>query len=217
MTAANELTGQTISGIEILGRGPNDAKGNARWRCACSCGNEFLAAAYNLRNGKVRSCGCRFWATKHGMSRSALYGVWTGIHARCGNPKDTQYSNYGGRGIRVSDEWAEPIPFLDWARTNGYSPGLELDRIDNDGPYSPDNCRWTTRQANCNNRRITKYLEWGGKQVPLAELARQHGLDPSVLWSRLYSLNLPLDLALSFPADRQKMRVVLRQWRKSCA
>ncbi len=214
MTAANNLTGQIFFGIRVLGRGPNDRKSNAQWRCLCPCGAEFLAVAYTLRGGKIKSCGCRQSFIRHGMSRTRLYSVWAGLHQRCANPKSREYSNYGGRGIAVCDEWREPQSFLDWALATGYQGSLELDRIDNDGPYSPENCRWTTRRANCNNRRITKLIEWRGEPVPLADLARQHGLTPKMLWLRLYQVEMPLEMALTLPVDRQQNKAIMREWRK---
>lgn len=215
MTAPNELTGQTFNDVEVLRRGPNCRKGNAQWVCRCLCGNEFLTHGYMLKNGKARSCGCRHWAVKHGLSRTRLYIVWAGLHQRCSNPKDAEFHNYGGRGIAVAPEWREAAPFLEWAKANGYGDGLELDRIDNDGPYSPANCRWTTRRKNCNNKRNTIFLEWDGRQWALADLARRYGIDPGVLHSRLFTVKMPLEMALSLPVDRQRVKAIMREYRKT--
>lgn len=89
----------------------------------------------------------------HGGTGTRLYATWNHMRERCFNPSLKCYKNYGGRGITVCSEWSEFGPFWKWAVTNGYRDGLELDRKDNDGPYSPGNCRWTSRSANCQNKR----------------------------------------------------------------
>jgi hypothetical protein len=213
MTAPNELTGQTFSGIEVLGRGPNNPKGNCRWRCQCPCGAEFLALGYSLKRGKTKSCGCRQSFVRHGMSHHSLYTVWAGLHQRCGNQNCAEYANYGGRGITVCEEWRDPVPFLAWAQDSGWRKGLHLDRIDNDGPYAPGNCRFVSHRTNCNNRRNTVFLEWQGQTWPLADLARKYGLRPSILHSRLYEVKMPLEMALTLPVDRQRVKKIMRQWR----
>jgi len=117
----------------------------------------------------------------HGKRYTKIYEVWHSMCKRCANHNSPVYDKYGGRGIAVCDEWKDFLPFYEWAIENGYSEGLTLDRIDNDGNYSPDNCRWTTyHQQNANSRNNTDfagvsfdknrnsyaaYLHIGGKQV----------------------------------------------------
>ena len=98
-----------------------------------------------------------------------LYEVWTNMLGRCENPRREKYPDYGGRGIKVCGEWHDPNAFIDWAEANGYRPGLQLDRIDNDGDYAPDNCRWVTRAENCRNTRRTKSLTLLGETRSVAE------------------------------------------------
>lgn len=140
------------------------------WRFRCDCGNEIERSTANLhRDGrKIHSCGCHLggWAKGkppankvHNLSLSNLYTVWLSMKGRCYRPSAQGYKNYGGRGIYVSDKWRNDFTaFSEWCHANGYGRGLQLDRIDNDGPYAPENCRWVTRSANNANRRPALYL-----------------------------------------------------------
>lgn len=98
-----------------------------------------------------------------------LYGVWNSMLHRCEDEKREKFPDYGGRGISVCEEWHDPNTFMDWAFENGYEEGLQLDRIDNDGNYCPDNCRWATPTENCRHTRRTKYLTLIGQTKSVAE------------------------------------------------
>ena len=140
------------------------------YRCRCDCGNEKAVRLSDLLSGRVRSCGCyRKSLLKeigsqggyvHGGHGTRLYNIWSEIHSRCDNPNCPAYKNYGGRGIRVCDEWSSFIPFRDWALSNGYAKNLSIDRKDNDGDYSPDNCRWVTMEEQGKNRRNNVYISY---------------------------------------------------------
>jgi hypothetical protein len=114
---------------------------------------------------KQKSCGCdraelngkAHYLYKHGREPRQLYQVWKGIRERCSDPKNSKYNRYGGRGITVCCEWqSEYMPFRNWALTHGWRPGLEIDRRNNDGNYTPKNCRFVTRAVNCQNRSNNK-------------------------------------------------------------
>lgn len=127
----------------------------------CECGSEKMINRYNVRNGKVSSCGClkkdmlvkrnKEELSKHNLSGTKLFMVWDGIKKRT---KDKSNKNYGGRGISICSEWENDFKsFYDWSMENGYSEGLQIDRINNDGNYEPSNCRWVTPRKNCMNKR----------------------------------------------------------------
>ena len=126
------------------------------------CGNEFKAKAYMIKSKKVQSCGCyqrqKLIArnTTHGLNGTRIYNIGEGIKDRILKPKNKHYPYYGGRGIKICEAWLDVRIFYDWAMSNGYSDELTIDRIDNDGDYCPENCRWVTKTIQQRNKRIYK-------------------------------------------------------------
>ena len=136
------------------------------------CGTDFKANTYAIIQGKTKSCGCyqkrrASESTKtHGLIETRLYRIWADIKSRTLNINTKGFNDYGGRGITICDEWKNDVKsFYDWAITNGYLEGLSLDRIDNDGNYCPENCRWTTPTIQARNQRVCKNNKSGYKGV----------------------------------------------------
>lgn len=136
-----------------------------------------------MKRGSTRSCGCLKRETSakrfrtHGFSNSKLHGVWATMKARCYNDTQDSYKFYGGRGIKVCDEWREDfVPFLNWAMENGYEEGLSLDRIDPEVDYGPDNCRWATSKQQARNKRNTNYIHYAGDRLSLNDMCEKHGI-----------------------------------------
>lgn len=162
----------------------------ARARCKCDCGNEVTAIINNLTRGATKSCGCLndetrvAVNTKHGLTESTEHQIWAGMLQRCMNPNHPQYHNYGGRGIRVCERWQE---FKNFLVDMGRRPSLEysLDRKDNNGDYCPGNCKWSTREEQCRNRRYNVRLTINGETKLLVEWAEEYGLKPATIRRRL--------------------------------
>jgi len=152
--------------------------GKAQWLCKCDCGQRVTVFGYNLKNGNTRSCGCyKIDRTKqsnstHQQSRTRLYGVYRSMLGRCLNPANHRYSFYGARGIKVCRRWRGPQGFQNFAADMGERPAgaRSLERRDNNGPYSPDNCHWATQKEQCRNQRSNRLVWYKGKKFCLAEL-----------------------------------------------
>jgi hypothetical protein len=166
MPAFIDLTGQKFGRLTVIEHVKFiDGKRFSGWLCKCDCGNTTYQKSFQLRNNLVKSCGCYakerthnvHIAETHGDSKSRLYITWRNMRVRCFYPKDKRYSEYGGRGITVCDEWKNSFEaFRDWAIANGYSDDLTIDRINVNGNYCPENCRFITRAENNKNRRCIK-------------------------------------------------------------
>lgn len=186
-----DITGQTfnrLTAIEFV----ECRNGYACWKFQCSCGNQKILPGYSVRNGSVKSCGClhhnkdptkfKIKGERNEKGRPILHTTYHDMKLRCRNPHAAGYSNYGGRGIKVCDEWLNDYnAFYDWAMSNGYSKGLTLDRINNDGDYSPSNCRWVTRSVQQSNTRANVFLEYHGRRLTITQWARELGVNRDML------------------------------------
>lgn len=142
------------------------------WNCKCDCGTEKEVRADHLVNGCSLSCGClsKEKATTHGKSKTRIYKIWLQMRRRCYDSNQKNYELYGGRGITVCDEWEHDfMTFYNWAMINGYKEDLTLDRIDVNGNYCPENCRWATKKVQANNRRNNHLITHNGETHTVAE------------------------------------------------
>ena len=155
------------------------------WVCKCDCGNTKVINGNNLRQGKSTTCGCSL--RKHGMRNTRLWNIWDGMMKRCYNPKHMWYKRYGGRGITICDEWLDDHgAFFSWALANGYADHLTLDRIDVNGNYCPENCRWVDMKTQHNNRSNNCIVAINGVEKTIAEWASIAGIDYQTIYRRYH-------------------------------
>ena len=188
------MEGKRFERLTVIERDNTRPSGHGHvriWKCICDCGNIVYASTNSLKSGNTKSCGCykrdfsRRNNTTHGMSKTELYNVWNSMKTRCYNKKSERYSSYGGRGISVCDEWRHDYKaFYDWCMENGYKSGLTIDRIDVDGNYCPENCRWVDYTTQANNMRTNHVIEFNGESHTIAEWSRITSITPAALYHR---------------------------------
>ncbi|MCL6479319.1 MAG: AP2 domain-containing protein [Peptococcaceae bacterium] len=194
MSRAIDMSGEKYGRLTCLqATGETTKNRSALWLCICDCGNMTIVSRDSLRKGNTRSCGCLFREInrkkplKHGLTmnkeRLRLYNIWSAMKARCQNPNNSTYHSYGGRGIKVCDEWLEFKPFYEWAISNGYNDGLTIDRRDNNGNYEPSNYRWVTPKEQSKNTRRNHPISYNGQTKLLSEWSKELGIDiPLLIW-----------------------------------
>ena len=208
MAAFIDITGRRFGKLVVLERAGRNKHKKTLWKCLCDCGEFTVTTGEALRSRTTKSCGCLHEAhlarmssigkqnKRHGDSFSRLYNIWAGMKTRCFNSDDDAFHRYGGRGITVCDEWRYSFEsFRDWALQNGYDDALSIDRINNDGSYCPENCRWVDQQTQAKNRSCS--LIFQGEH--LSVWAERKNMKPHTLarrletgWSWEKALNTPV-------------------------
>ena len=186
----DDLTGKRFGRLTVIGFDRYEKSSHsARWVCKCDCGKKKSVLASCLKAGQTTSCGCFASEQKskrsrtHGIGNSdRLYRIWSGMKSRCYSQSDRNFKRYGARGIEVCQEWqTDFLSFRGWALSNGYKDDLTVDRIDNNGPYSPSNCRWVDKAVQNNNRRSNAFIAYGGTTHTISEWAALTGIKPGTL------------------------------------
>ncbi len=196
-----DLTGRTYNRLTVL-----KYIGSSTWLCKCSCGNTCQARSYAIRKNIVVSCGCykaekaKEFHTTHGHSskRTPTYQVWDGVIQRCTNKKNQAYKNYGGRGIRVSGKW---LKFENFLKDMGEKPTTKhsIERIDNNGGYESQNCKWILLSKQHINKRTNFMITYKQIAMPLSEWAKKYNIHPSTLRNRIVRSRWPIDKSLTLP------------------
>ena len=198
-----DMTGQRFGRLVVVERATDDdSKSKEKiqhtsfWLCKCDCGNEIIASRIHLNDGHIRSCGClhdeasKLSNRTHGMTNTRLHAVWTNMIQRCTNPKNGKYKNYGARGICVCNEWRMFENFYHWAIENGYDENAEfgkctIDRINVNGNYCPENCRWVDNKTQMKNMTNNHWIEYNGEKHTLSEWEKLLGDRGKLFKSRI--------------------------------
>jgi hypothetical protein len=183
-----DLTGLRFGRWLVLRRVPNRGK-SVMWECQCDCGTVKIVHGTSLKGGTSTNCGCVRLAgipRTHGLTHHPLYRVWQRMKGCTGSPTHQDYHHYGARGISMCDQWKNDFhSFYTWSIEHGWEPGLEIDRVDVDGDYCPENCRFTDRSGQMRNTRRNHMLTLNGKTQPLVAWAEETGIKSSTLYGRL--------------------------------
>lgn len=189
MPPSKDLTGKRFGHWKVLARCGVNAGGKVLWECRCKCKTVHARTGSDLTSGhstQCKACANRVKSlarTKHGMTRTREFVAWFGMLNRCSNPNHKSYAYYGGRGITVCERWLE---FANFYADMGERPaGTSLDRIDNNGPYSPGNCTWSDRKTQMRNTRSNRRITFQGRTKTLAEWAEIRGLSLRLVSARI--------------------------------
>lgn len=182
MSIYKDITGKKFNYLTPIKPVYKDSIGHTHWLCKCDCGNEIIVDKAHITSGHTKSCGCfsiKVHST-HSSSKSRLYKIWIGMRNRC----KRKVQNYGKKGIKVCPEWDRNfVAFQNWALNNGYADDLSIDRINNDGDYCPENCRWATSKEQVQNRDVTIFVVIDGVKDTLANWCEKKQIAyPTVLY-----------------------------------
>lgn len=221
-----DLTGRKFSNLTVLSLHhkkqlyKKDGKPNGHlyyYECICVCGKKSIVAASALKNSSVKSCGClqrkrvsemaKISSRKHGYRNTRLYREWQSMKGRCYYSSVNGYERYGGRGISVCDEWRDNfISFKDWAMAHGYNDELTIDRINVNGNYEPNNCRWVTQKVQSRNSRTNHLITYNNETHCLVEWAEVLGMPYTVIKNRITRLKWDVKRAFTEPVHQEKVR-----------
>ena len=217
MSKRTDLTGQRFGRLVVESFAGTNKSRESLWLCNCDCGKQITTRGSSLKNGETKSCGCfqrelskriaKEKFTTHGKNETRLYGIWQKMINRTENPDQHHFEYYKGRGIKVCEEWRNSFQaFYDWAVSNGYRDNLTIDRIDVNGDYCPENCKWSTAKEQARNKRSNVKLTYHGETRILVEWAERTGIKFSTLWARIFVYGWSVEEAFETPVGERRKK-----------
>ena len=204
-----DLTGKRFGRLVVLNADHKSDKQLWYWKCICDCGRETVVSGDKLRRGATKSCGCLQDELRkaghrktHGMTNTRLYTEWTNMKARCLRPTSSMYPRYGARGIRVCDDWMSFEGFMRWAVSSGYTDDLTIERIDVDGNYCPENCRWISMKDQHLNRSDSHRITAFGVTKTIKEWSESSGIKYDTIERRINAYGWTPEDAVSIKPKR---------------
>lgn len=192
-----DLTGKRFGRLVVLEEAERKPNQTIRWLCKCDCGNIKSIKSAHLIGGQINSCGCLRnelnlkRSITHGMNNTRIHRIWVGIRTRCYNKNEKCYKYYGGRGIKICDKWKTFEGFYEDMK-EGYADNLTIDRINVDGDYCKENCRWADKETQANNMRTNRMVTVNGINYTLANLCKEYGLKYKTIHKKL-SKGIPIE------------------------
>lgn len=203
------LKGLKFGRLYVVDEYKRDKNKGIMWLCKCDCGKETIVRSYCLLSENTKSCGClrneesKKRSTIHNKSNSRIYYIWCGMKSRCYNKRNKAFKNYGGRGINICDYWKSSfLNFANWSENNGYNEKLTIERIDVNGNYEPNNCKWCTYKEQNNNRRNNHLIEFNGKIMTLNQWSEKTGIGRATILARIDRDNWDIKRALTTPVRK---------------
>lgn len=205
MNKIKDLTNKKFGKLTVLKRVENDKNKRTQWLCKCECGKEKIIRGSSLTSGNTLSCGCLVGKPKkQELYGTRLYKIWANMKSRCFNPNTINFKNYGGRGITVCEDWLVFDGFKDWALKNDYNDRLQIDRIDNDKNYTPNNCRWVLPKINSSNKRNNLIFTYKNKTQCLKMWAEELNIDYILLYNRIIVRKWSFEKAILTPLIKNR-------------
>lgn len=217
-----QMIGQKFGRLTVIEELPERKNGLIVYKCQCKCGKYTNVIGRELRRGHTKSCGCLIHdtITKHGKADTRLYSIYQNMLGRCYNKNNPRYKDWGGRGIKVCDEWLNDFQaFYDWAMNNGYKENLTIDRIDNNKGYTPSNCQWLTLYEQSQNRRNTLNVRYHNKVQSISKWINELNLSVTrpTIYNRLIKLGWNVEDAfytpnIDYKCKEKSIENKLRKW-----
>ena len=201
-----DLAGKKFNMLTVIERVKKENSKQTFWLCECECGNKTITTSGHLKNGHTKSCGClhkkvmQDMMTTHNLTNTKLFKIWRAIIDRTEYISNKKYKDYGGRGIKMCQEWRNDFKvFYEWAINNGYKEGLTIDRINVNGNYEPNNCRWATWKEQQNNRRNNHYITYKGETHTISQWSEILNVKQGTLLARVnkYGIEKAFNYGLS--------------------
>ena len=207
-----DLVGKKYGRLVVIEYAYRNPRGKSMWKCKCDCGNTKVVLGTHLTSGHTTSCGCyneeviKGRNTTHGMSNTRLYNIWRVMLKRCNYENATNYEHYGAKGIRVCKEWYDFETFRKWAMSHNYSDKLTIDRVDNNGDYSPENCRWVDMKTQLRNTTRNKLITFRGETHCMKDWSDILGINYRTLQQRINTYGWSIEKAITTPISHRGVK-----------
>ena len=193
----DDLTGQKFGKLTVVSL---YSMSPTKWLCKCECGKDTIVSTCHLKEGHTKSCGCLRTSPRHPKEWKRIFSIWRHMKSRCYDENVREYKWYGKKGVTMCDEWLNYFEtFFNWSISNGYKENLTIDRIDCNGNYCPENCRWTTKYVQDRNKTSKTWITYNNETMVMSDWAKRYNINSATLYSRIFERNWSIEDALNIP------------------